>query len=310
MTEATPATERIGAAWTRLPPNLRGVLWILVGTVFFSLNDMVVKLLGKSIHPAEIAFFRYLTGLALLSPIFLRMGWGGLRSQRLPLHFLRALIAGLAQVMVYYAVIHLLLADATTLSFSRPLFMTLLAVVILGEVVGWKRWVATMVGFAGVVIMIRPGAGSVDPAAIVAIIAALMFALGLIIIRRLASTESPNQILFYYLAFGALIFTGPALWWWKTPVGGDWLLLLLIGALTSIATICYVRGFSLGEASVLGPIEYVRLVYAALIGFFVFYETPDVWTWAGAAIIIGSAVYIGRVEARSSMPAPPSPSAG
>lgn len=309
MADETPITERTGAAWARLPPNLRGVLWILAGTVFFSLNDMVVKLLGKSIHPAEMAFFRYLTGLTLLSPIFFRMGWTGLRSQRLPLHFVRALIAGLAQAMVYYAVIHLLLADATTLSFSRPLFMTLLAVVILGEVVGWKRWTATTVGFAGVVIMIRPGLATVDPAAIVAIVAALMFAFGLIIIRRLASTESPNQILFYYLAFGALIFVGPAIWWWKTPIGGEWTLLLLIGVLTSIATICFVRGFSLGEASVLGPIEYVRLVYAALIGFFVFHESPDLWTWVGAAVIIGSAIYIGRVEARSRRIVPP-PSAG
>lgn len=293
---------RVRDFWTRLPANSRGVIWITVGCVFFALNDMVVKMVGTSIHPVELAFFRYLLGLILLSPIFIRLGWDGLRSDRMPLHFWRAVIAGTGQAAVYYAVIHLMLADATALSFSRPMFMTLLAVIFLGEVVGWRRWSATIVGFAGVMLMLRPGQGALDPAALVAIGSAVLFAIGLIIVRKLAATDSPNQILFYYHAFGIVLFAGPAFWLWKTPVGLEWLLVTLIGVLTCIAMFCFIWGFSIGEASILGPIEYVRLVYAALIGFFIFAEIPDVWTWTGAAIIIGSAIYIARREARRAPP--------
>ena len=293
---------RLRDTWMRLSPNSRGVIWIVVGCVFFALNDMVVKMLGSSIHPVEIAFFRYLLGLILLSPIFIRIGWAGLRTERMALHFWRAVIAGAGQAAVYYAVVHLILADATALSFSRPMFMTLLAVIFLGEVVGWRRWTATVVGFAGVLLMLRPGQGALDPAALVALCSAGLFAIGLIIVRKLAATDSPNQILFYYHAFGIVLFAGPTVWLWKTPVGIEWVLVLLIGVLTCIAMFCFIWGFSIGEASLLGPIEYVRLVYAALIGFFVFAEIPDIWTWTGAAIIIASAVYIARREAGRTPP--------
>lgn len=293
-------TGRMQSQWLGLSSNLRGILWILIGSVFFSLNDMTVKLLGETIHPVEISFFRYVIGMVLLAPVFIRMGREGLRTQRLGMHFFRAVIAGTGQAMVYYAVIHLLLADATAFSFSRPIFMTVLAVIILGEVVGWRRWTATAVGFIGVLIMLRPGQAGIDPAALIAIAAAVLFAGGLVIIRYLSSTESPNQILFYYQMFGALIFLGPTVWLWVTPSVQEWAFLILIGTLTCAAMICFVRGFSAGEASILGPIEYMRLIYAALIGFFVFHESPDIWTWAGAAVIIGSAMYIGRVEAAHS----------
>lgn len=290
---------RLETRWLNLPSNLRGILWIVVGCLFFSLTDMVVKLLGKDIHPVELALFRYATGMVLMAPIFFRMGWGGLRTDRLGLHFLRAVIAGTGQAMVYYAVIHLLLADATALSFSRPLFMTMLAVIFLGEIVGMRRWAATAVGFIGVVIMLRPGQAGIDPAALIGIGAALLFAGGLVTIRYLSSTESPNQILFYYQIFGTLLFLGPAIYLWRSPTGEQWLLLLLIGMTTCLAMICFVRGFSAGEASVLGTIEYVRLIYAAIIGFYVFHEVPDIWTWVGAGVIVASAAYIGRIEARA-----------
>lgn len=289
--------SRLRRAWLRLSPNSRGVLWVATGCVFFALNDMVVKKIGTAIHPVEMAFFRYLLGLVLLSPIFIRMGWKGLRTERMPLHFLRAVLAGAGQAGVYYSVVHLMLADATALSFSRPLFMTFLAVLILGELVGWRRWAATVFGFVGVLVILRPGEGSLDPAAIVAIVSAALFSFGLIIVRRLAATDSPNQILFYYHAFGMLLFAAPTLLMWRTPVGADWILLLLIGVLTCTAMVCFIWGFSTGEASILGPIEYVRLVYAAAIGFFVFGEIPDLWTWVGSAVIVASAIYIAQREA-------------
>jgi drug/metabolite transporter (DMT)-like permease len=296
MVAASPGSAA-ARAWRRLPDNARAALWITVGTVFFASNDAAVKFVGADIHPVQMALFRYGLAMILLAPLFARLGWSGLRTKRLGLHFVRALIAGVGQAGVFYAVVHLPLADATAISFSRPLFVTVLAVVILGEIVGWRRWAATLVGFGGVLVMMRPGHMGIDPASIVAVVSALLFGLGLVLIRLLAATDPPPRILFYYHLFGVLMFAAPAAWLWTPPTGLQWILLVLIGVLTTAAMVCFVRGFATGESSVVGPMEYTRLVYAALLGFFVFSEVPDLWTWTGAAIIVASTVYVARREA-------------
>lgn len=289
----------LGDAWSKLPGNVRGALLILLGSMFFAANDAMVKFVGYNIHPVQIALIRYSLGVVLLAPMFVRLGLKGLKTARIGLHLGRALVATIGQLAVYYAVVHLMLADATAIMFSRPLFITVLAVVLLGEAVGWRRWSATLIGFAGMVVMVRPGHMGFDPASMVAIAAALLFALSLVLIRKLASTEPPPRILFYYHVSGSLIFLAPALWLWVEPSPLQWLLLFLIGVLTTIGMVCFVRGFAVGEASIVGPMEYSRLVYAALIGYFVFTELPDAWTWTGAAIIVASTLYVARHEAKS-----------
>jgi len=294
-----PAQTRLVAAWSRLPGNLRGVLWITMGTVAFALNDVFIKLLGRTFHPFELALFRYGVGVLLLSPVFLSMGTAGLRTKRFGLHMARLAMACTAQIGVFIAVINLHLADATAIAFSRPLFTTVIAVIVLHEVVRWRRWTATVVGFAGVLVMVRPGHGGIDPVALVAVASALTFAIANILIRMLSTTEPPNRILFYYHVGGTLVFAGPAFYVWIAPAGVQWLMLFMIAALTTVGMIGFVRGFAAGEANAVGPFEYVRLIYAALLGFYIFGETPDLWTLAGAVLIAGSTLYIARVEAQS-----------
>ena len=272
-------------------------MWVAVGTFFFALNDTFVKQAGLTIHPFQIGLIRYVLGIVLLLPVFIPMGREGLATKRLGLHFLRALIAGSGQILVFYSLILLILADATVISFSRPLFMTVLAVILLHEAVGWRRWAATTVGFIGVLVAVRPGDGPIDAGWLVGLTAAFLFSIGLILIRRLASTEPPNRILFYYHLFGSLLSLGPAIWMWKTPTPEEWLVLAMVGVMTTIAMFCFVRGFAIGEASILGPMEYTRLVYATALGYVFFAEVPGPWTWVGSVIIIGSAFYIARNEA-------------
>lgn len=278
--------------------NLRGALWIVIGTLLFSLNDAAVKRLGRAISPEEITFVRFVLGAVLLAPVFVRMGWQRLKTDRLGTHVLRACIASLAQFGSYYAIIHMLLASVTAIGFSRPLFQTCLALWILKESVSGQRWGATAVGFVGVLIMIRPGEGTFQPAALVAIAATVLFALTIILIRQLSRTEPTPRILFYYHLVSAAIFAVPALRAWVMPDATQAVLLFAVGALTTGAMWCFVNGYALGETSFIGPIEYVRLVYAALIGYFVFSELPDGWTWAGAGIIVAATLYLARVEAR------------
>ena len=277
-----------------LPANAQGALWILIGSLFLSANDAVVKTLGADFHPIQMALFRYAIGLVLLIPWFVKAGRETWRTERIGTHFARAVVAGVGQAAVYYGVIHLYLADATAVAFTRPLFLTLLAVLFLGEIVGWRRWAATAFGFAGVLVMVRPGGAEFDVAWAVALAAAVLFALGIVFIRHLAATEPSVRILFYYHVFGIVLFAGPSAAVWQPPETDQLALLMAIGALTCAGMVCFVQGFSIGEASFVGPFEYLRLLYAAAIGFWMFAEVPSVWTGAGAAMIVASALYIAR----------------
>ena len=264
----------------------------------FSITDVVVKQLGRKFDPTELAFFRYGIGMIMLTPIFIKMGVAELKTTRIGMHILRMSLAMVAQLGIFITVINMPLADATAIFFSKPLFTTIVAVIVISEVVSGRRWIATIVGFVGVMIMIQPGADTINPIALIGVASALAFATANVLIRVLSKTEPPNRILFYYHVGGILVFIGPAIWFWTTPVGIEWVLLISIAVLTTIGMACFVRAFSAGEANAVGPIEYVRLIYAALFGYFLFSEIPSIWTGIGATLIIASAIYIARDEAR------------
>ena len=161
--------------------------------------------------PFELALFRYVIGFAMLAPVFLHMGWAQIKTKHIGLHLTRLVIACTAQIGLFVAVIHLKLADATAIMFSKPLFTTIVAVVLLSEIVRARRWAATIIGFVGVIIMIRPGAATMDPVALIAVGAALSLAVANVIIRMMSKTEPPNQILFYY-HIGGMIIAGGSLY--------------------------------------------------------------------------------------------------
>ena len=282
--------------WNGLPGNLRGILWITLGTIAFALNDVLIKLLGRKFSPLELAFCRYSIGLIILSPVFFRMGVSGLKTKRIGIHLLRLIFACTAQIGIFYAVIHMFLADVTAITFSRPLFTTIISVIILSELVSYKRWVATAIGFVGVLIMVRPGHAGFDPVAVIAVMSACTFAFTNVPIRLMSTTEPPTRILFYYHLGGVAIFSAPAVWLWKLPVGSEWFLLIGIGILTTIGMTGFIRAFSVGEANTVGPMEYVRLIYAGILGYMVFGEIPDLWTGLGAGVIIAATLYIVRQE--------------
>ena len=281
-----------------LPPNMRGAIFVVLGTAFFVMTDIVVKFAGDRIHPAQMAIFRYVVGFILLIPLFVRTGSDRLRTKRMKLHFFRAIVASLGQAGMFFAVIHLHLADATAMTFTRPLFLTILAIFVLKEVVSGHRWGATIIGFGGVIVMMRPFGGEIDIAWFVALFTAFLFASGLIIIRVLARDDPPGTILFWYHIFGAMIFAGPAAYVWVHPTPVEWLWLILIATFTAIGMNFFVRGFSVGESSLMGTMEYIRLVLAVIAGYVIFSEIPDLWTGVGALIIVGATLYITRHEAR------------
>ena len=298
MTNLPCKLARLNNRWSGLSGNLRGILWITLGTIAFALNDVLIKLLGKKFGPMELAFCRYAVGLVILSPVFFQMGVVGLKTKRPAIHLIRLVIACIAQLGVFYSVIHLYLADATAIAFSRPLFTTIIAVFLLSELVSRRRWIATAAGFLGVLIMVRPGHDGFDIVTVVALVSACTFAIANVLIRLMSSSEPPNRILFYYHAGGAIIFLIPTIILWQNPVGIEWALLAGIGVMTTIGMTGFIRAFSVGEANAVGPMEYVRLIYAGVLGYSIFGEVPDYWTYAGALIIIIATLYIARDEAK------------
>jgi drug/metabolite transporter (DMT)-like permease len=191
-------------------------------------------------------------------PFALRHGPAALRTRRWSGHFGRALIGYTAMILGFYAVTHLPLADATALSFARPLFMIVLAVLFLGEQVRWRRWSATGVGFLGVLVMARPGQGGFDHAALVAIAATLFVAGVGVMLKRLSTTERPETIIFYFTLISSLMALGPALYVWRPPGWTDLAIMMLLGALGSLGQYMSIRAYRTSEATAVDPVDYAR----------------------------------------------------
>ncbi len=296
--------------WTNwsenLPPNLRGSLWLLASAVIFTLVGVLTKKLGQRFDTFQIAFFRGLAGALFTLPFLVRGGVASFKTKQPVLQLFRTLLAATAIICNFYALVHLPLADANAISFARSLFLVPLAIIFLGETVGARRAGATIVGFIGVMIVLRP-TGTIEWAAFVAVIGALAVATAAICVKILLRTDSLLTLLFYAGAASSVILAVPAYLVWRPPDLADWFLLFALGGIAVLAQGCFIRGFAIGEATALAPIDYTRLLFAALAGYFFFFDIPDVWTWTGAAIIVGSTLYITRREAQLGKQNPPPP---
>ncbi|MEQ9447324.1 MAG: DMT family transporter, partial [Rhodospirillaceae bacterium] len=200
---------------------------------------------------------------------------------------------------------HMPLAAAVSLTFTRPLFMILLAVLFLGEVVRWRRGLATLTGFLGVVIIMGPTGMVFETAAFAALLSAAAISGALAVIRQQAAEDGPITLMAWY-AFGMVITTlVPAVPVWQTPEGDQWAYLIAIGLFSSVGQYFIIRAFAIGEATVMNPIDYVQIILAASFGFFLFGEIPSIWTGVGAAVIATSTIYILFREARVKDTPPP-----
>ena len=216
-----------------------------------------------------------------------------------PLLLLGRGLAGAVGMMAgFYAVVHMPLAEATAITFTAPLFITLLAGLVLGETVDSKLWLATTIGFIGVLLLIQPSGGSVEVAALVALIGAAAVAAVKLMLRPLAQVERALTILVYTSIVMAVVTAVPAFLTWQKPTLGELGLLFAIGILANLGQFCMIRGYRLSEASRLAPLEYTRLLFAMMFGAYVFSETPTNATLAGAALIVIGGLYVALSKKR------------
>jgi drug/metabolite transporter (DMT)-like permease len=244
-------------------------------------------------------FFRTAFGLLAMLPWLLRQGFGVLRTGRFRLHLLRALIGIFAMVGWFTTLSLMPLAEATALSFTAPIFTSVLAGLILGEAMRLRRWSATALGFLGALIVVRPGFAAIDPAALLAVITAAIWASSTILIKIMARTESAGAITTYMVLLTTPMTFLAALFVWQNPGLEQLGWAALLGAAGSTGHLCMSRALATADATVVAPLDYLRLPIVALIAFIAFGEVPGIWVWLGGAVIAASSIYIAQREARS-----------
>lgn len=289
-----PAPSR----FSLLSAPVQAAFFMLLAALLFSgVAGGVRYVTQHDMHAFQAAFLRSSFGLMFMLPIILRYGRSAFRFGRPGLHIVRGLSSASGTIMWFWAIALLPIGEAVALNFTAPLFTTILAVIVLHEVVRARRWTATIVGFIGVLIVLRPGVEAISPGALLAIGSAATIGLNMMLVRILSRTDSTPAIVTafsFFLTIGTLI---PALFVWQTPALENVLIMLFAGFCGTTAHLCFTRALSLGDASAVAPLDFMRLPFAALVGYFFFAEVPDIWTAVGALVIAGSAAYIARREA-------------
>jgi drug/metabolite transporter (DMT)-like permease len=290
-----------------LPAPVRAALWMVAATTAFAVMIILIRLLSASFDPLQVVFFRNVFGLIAMLPWLAGHGLGALRTRRLGLHALRATI-GIVSMICWFTALSLMpLAQATALSFTAPIFASVLAVVFLGEVMRLRRWSATAIGLLGMLIIVRPDRSSIEPAALLAIASAVLGAVSPIFVKVMSRTESTGAIVTYMVLFTTPLSLVPALLVWQTPGLAELGFAALLGLAGTLGHLCLTRALAAADATVVVPLDYLRLPTVALIAYLVFGEVPVVWTWIGGGIIAASSLYMTLREARLKREGRPEP---
>jgi drug/metabolite transporter (DMT)-like permease len=292
-----------------LPPVMEAALLMVFGAICVAVQNGLIRVASAEIHTFEVVFFRNLFGLAAMLPLLGGVGLGMFRA-RSPGRLL--LMSGwhvLGMICYFLAIVYLPLAEVTALAFSKPLFVTVGAALVLHEVVRARRWSAVALGFFGVLMVLQPGAQTISPYAALVLLGALLGAATSLMIKRLTATEGVSTIVWYQALFATVLALPLCILYWRTPDAAGWLLLLSIGALGTLSWLTMTRAFFLVDASVVVPFEFLRLPFAALVAYLWFAEVPSVWTWLGGVLIFGATAYLAQREARVAR-ARPSPTHG
>jgi drug/metabolite transporter (DMT)-like permease len=284
--------------WQTLPANMRGILWSGLAGFLFALLNVFTLIPAQHLNPFVMAFLRYFFGTLFLVPIVLRLGvHRTMRTYRLPLHLFRGCIHAGGMFLWFIGLPLTTLASITALGFTGPIFVTIGAALFLGEDVRLRRWIAVAVGFAGAMIIIRPGIGDLGLGAVVILISTPIFSASNLISKALARTESAPTIVVWQNLTISLAAFPVALWFWQTPQWTDLLWFVAAGLCGTLGHMCQQNGYQLADITLLQPIGFLSLLWNALLGYFLFFQQPDVWTFVGAAVIFASAMYISHREA-------------
>tara|TARA_Y100000590_G_scaffold465843_1_gene639339 strand:+ start:1460 stop:2341 length:882 start_codon:yes stop_codon:yes gene_type:complete len=282
----------------KMASNYRAVVYMLLATVIFTLMQVFVKLVSSDIHPIQVAFFRNFFGLIVVLPLLFNAGFGVLKTNKISWHFYRSVFQTVGMFCFFAALTLSPLAQNVALSFTAPLFTVFLAILLLGEKSELRRWLALIVGFFGAWIVIRPGVAEINLGSIFVICSSIAWSFSMTIIKFLSKTESSLTLTVYMGLFMAPLSLFPAIFFWTWPGLQDLIYLFLVGFFGATGHLALASAFKSGDAGAVLPLDFLRLIWASVLGFIIFSEVPDRWTFIGGGIIFFSATYITLKEAR------------
>ncbi len=285
--------------------NQKGILFMLASVAVYTVMGLIIKYVSSAGVPiAVMLFFRQWIVLLLCLPWLVRTRNGDWRSSNPGQHLLRGVLALSSYVLLVIALRELYLADAVALAYTNPLWSILIAFFLLHEPVRIRRWTATMIGFLGVLMVVRP-AGDIHLATLAALGSAITASFSMMFIKKLTATESPSKILFYFSVIGSALSLLPAIVFWQTPSAEMAAWMTLMAMCAYVGSLMLARSFALAEITLVAPMDFLRLPIAALVGLTLFNEVPDLWTIAGGLVIAGASAYIARRDAMAMKARPP-----
>lgn len=282
-----------------LPGPVRGALWMVASCFLLSCLAAIARHLAGQVPPLQIMFFRVAFSLLCMLPWALWQGREILRTNRWRLYGIRSAISMFAMGTWFYAMTLLPIGKVTAITFLTPLFTIAGAALFLGEKVAPRRWIVAAIGFAGALIIIRPGLITISAGVWYALACVVLSAVAMLVIKTLARTEHPNLVVFYMGLFMTPMSLPLALMVWEWPTPEAWFWLVATGPVATLGHLTLVRAYAAADASAVSPFDFSRLPFAVLIGWVAFGEIIDVWTWVGSAIIFTSTLYIARSESRA-----------
>ena len=280
------------------PTVLKGVLIAVFSMFLFSSAHTSVRILSDSMSTFEIVFWRMAVSMAILLPWFAWKGMHLLRTHRPGMHALRAIVNFSGMILWFYAISIVPLGKAVAIHFTLPLFLLLFAVIFLGERIGPRRIAATAVGFAGAMIVMRPGAVEIGWPELMILASAALYGGTVVFLKFMVKTETPLALTFYTNAFISVFCLPPAIWFWVGPTVDDIVPILLLGVMGTFAPFLYTTALGMADASLIGPTDFLRLPISAAFAFVLFGEVPVIWVWVGGGVIFFSTWYITARESR------------
>ena len=289
----------LSSSFQNLKPQMRATILMIVALFMFACMSVFIRLSTNSLPVVEVVFFRNALAVMLLMPLIMHTGWSSLRMNKPNLFFLRALINVGGMFAGFTALTLIPLAQVTALSFTGPLFVTIGAVLFLGEVIRARRIAGIVVGFFGTLIILQPGFTEISFGAMMALASTLSIAMASLIVKKLTATETPEAIVTWMVVMQSPLALIPAISVWQWQTLAAWVYLWALALTATDAHLCFPRAFRLVDITALQPLEFIKLPFAVFLAWIVFAEWPGLWTWVGGTVIFASTVYITQREAKA-----------
>ena len=281
-----------------LPSQHRAIAYTLISIFFFSFMGVFIRKSSENIHIFEVIFFRNLLACIIIIPLMYGSGLDSFKMYRPGLFVWRAIFVSIGMFAGFSALTLIPLAQATAISFTTPIFVTILAIFIFGDVIKYRRIAAILIGFIGMLIIVQPGVGMVSFGIILAFIGAFFHSINLLIVKKLTAHETSNAIVVWMVIMLVPISFVPAIFVWEWPTALTWLYLWCLAICGTVGHSFFTRAYSLAEITSLQPFQFIKLPMIAFLAWVIFSEVPAYWTWLGGAIIFSSTVYLTRREAK------------